>query len=73
MSDSLPLPPELQHLIEKRQATERRNRDRRRADVGPVGAVASGGLEAMPAEDRRRRQRRAKTPRRGGHGRKRSQ
>jgi hypothetical protein len=60
MPNDLPLPRELQHLIEKRECAERRKvshaaaQDRRAADFGPLGAIESGAdLEALPLEDRR--------------------
>lgn len=71
MSDLLPLPPELQHLVEKRQQPDRRKkprrqqRDRRTVDLGPLGALqADVPLEALPLRDRRIAQRRKKADRR---------
>jgi len=61
MAKRLPVPPELEHLIEKREReTERRagehrsGGDQRTADLGPLGAIEStGSLDAVPTEDRR--------------------
>ncbi len=71
MSDLLPLPPELQHLVEKRQQPDRRKKerrtrtDRRTVDVGPLGALKPGTpLEALPLEERRRAERRKRGDRR---------
>jgi|GEM_PF-1583347 len=71
MSDLLPLPPELQHLVEKRQQPDRRKKtrrrqpDRRTVDLGLVGAIrADVPLEALPLKDRRVSQRRKKADRR---------
>lgn len=71
MSDLLPLPPELQHLVEKRQQPDRRKKerrtgaDRRTVDVGPLGALKpETPLETLPLEERRRAQRRKNKDRR---------
>ncbi len=71
MSDLLPVPRELQHLVEKRQQPDRRKKerrqkpDRRTVDVGPLGAIQPAmPLEAIPLEERRRTQRRKKADRR---------
>jgi hypothetical protein len=61
MSKRLPVPPELEHLIEKREAEEDRRRlerrsgdDQRKIDVGPLGALESAeSLDDVPLEDRR--------------------
>ena len=60
MSERLPVPPEFQHLIEKREEEEQRQKkrrdeaDRRDAEVGPLGALENGGdLEDVPDADRR--------------------
>ncbi len=61
MSEPLPVPPELQHLIEKREAEEDRRLRERRAgddqralDAGPLGAIESAeSLADVPLEDRR--------------------
>ena len=61
MSKHLPVPAELQHLIEKRDRDrDRRERehradaDRRAADLGPLGAIESASsLDAVPTEERR--------------------
>ena len=61
MSEPLPVPPELQHLIEKREAEEDRRLRERRAgddqralDAGPLGAIESAeSLDDVPLEDRR--------------------
>ena len=63
MNNSLPIPDELQHLIEKREREQDRrqddarrddDRDRRTLDLGPIGAVESAdSLDDIPAEDRR--------------------
>jgi hypothetical protein len=71
MPNDLPIPPELQHLIEKRERAERRKRsrrtkpERRDCDFGPLGAVESiSDLEDLPLEDRRSRQDRRNSRRR---------
>lgn len=61
MSDRLPVPPELEHLIEKREneqdrrrAEERDSEDRRSADLGPLGAIESAeSLDDIPHGERR--------------------
>ncbi len=61
MSKRLPVPPELEHLIEKReQETDRRERkqrstsEQRQVDLGPVGSIASAkNIEDIPTEERR--------------------
>jgi hypothetical protein len=72
MPTYLPVPPELQHLIEKRETDDRRtdeNRsgdERREVDLGPLGAIESGeDLEQLPLVERRSgEERRATTERR---------
>lgn len=61
MGDRLPVPPELQHLIEKREQEERRRgdhrsgKDQRTVDLGPLGAIESAEkLDDVPVDDRRR-------------------
>ena len=63
MPFGIPIPPELSHLIEKRQReTDRREngvrrqlQDRRKVDLGPLGAIESAeSLEEVPTEDRRK-------------------
>lgn len=62
MAEQLPVPPELEHLIEKREQEEDRRReehrsgkDQRAVDLGPLGALESSDkLEEVPTEDRRR-------------------
>jgi len=60
MTNELPVPPELQHLIEKREGKQRRaserreGDDRRESDQGPIGAIESvEDLLQLPLEDRR--------------------
>jgi len=60
MPDELPVPPELDHLIEKRRGRDRRCRQRRAArkrrqiDLGPLGSLESGaGLDSVVLEERR--------------------
>jgi len=61
MSERLPVPPELEHLIEKREAEEDRRQierrngvDQRTSDVGPLGAIESAeSLDDVPLDDRR--------------------
>ncbi len=70
MSEQLPLPPELQHLIEKREAEEDRRRRERRAvadqrsvDVGPLGAIESAeSIEDIPLGERRSSEERRQQP-----------
>ena len=71
MPNQLPIPPELQHLIEKRERAERRKKlrrtvaERRTCDLGPLGALESiSDVDALPLDDRRSRRERRKTPRR---------
>ncbi len=80
MSKRLPVPPELEHLIEKReQDDDRRARnkrsesDRRKENLGPLGAIESAdNIDDVPTTERRsgqqRRQQkeRRKKPRRKG-------
>jgi hypothetical protein len=69
MSDKLPLPPELQHLIEKRSDVVRRRKkrrtgaERRQCDLGPLGPIESAeGIAQAALEERRKpAQRRNKT------------
>jgi hypothetical protein len=80
MGKRLPVPPELEYLIEKREAEKdrRRREERGKADrrgddnVGPLGAIESADtIEDVPAEERRSNQdRRKKSDRRGGRRRK---
>jgi len=59
LSNRLPLPADLQHLVEKRVETDRRKKrrrdgSRRQVDLGPLGALESGsGLDQIVPEDRR--------------------
>jgi hypothetical protein len=60
MSDPLPVPPELEHLIEKRENKDRRKtgrrsgEDRREADLGPIGCIESADdLDQVPLQERR--------------------
>jgi hypothetical protein len=39
--DFLSLPPDLQFLIEKRSRPDRRKKERRTADLGPIGSTES--------------------------------
>ena len=71
MPNQLPIPPDLQHLIEKRECAERRGKsrrakaERRTCDLGPLGAIESiSDIDLLPLEDRRSRQSRRNTPRR---------
>jgi hypothetical protein len=77
MPNDLPLPPELQHLVEKRERAQRRQKrrrgceERRETDLGPLGALEwNGDAVELPVEDRRsQRERRTgrkrrKSPRR---------
>jgi hypothetical protein len=62
MDKRLPVPSELQHLIEKREQEEdrrkgdhRSGKDQRTVDLGPLGAIESASeLDDVPSEDRRR-------------------
>lgn len=68
----LKVPPELQHLIEKREETARRaerrraTADRRKLDLGPAAAAKTAAeLIALGADERRAaKERRAKADRR---------
>lgn len=61
MPNDLPLPPELQHLLEKREAeAERRQQDRRQAST-PSATDEQG---PVPVSGERRRQARRQTARR---------
>jgi hypothetical protein len=61
MSKRLPVPPELEHLLEKREhesdrrgRAERSGAGRRKEDLGPPGASESAGkTEDVPTADRR--------------------
>jgi hypothetical protein len=73
MAKRLPVPAELEHLIEKRESeADRRQRqqrsgsEKRQIDLGPLGAIESAGdLRDVPSEDRRRgSERRQKSDRR---------
>jgi len=63
MGKRLPVPRELQHLIEKREQEEdrrqgdhRSGKDQRTVDLGPLGAIESAKeLDEVPSEDRRRK------------------
>jgi hypothetical protein len=80
MSKRIPVPPELEHLIEKREGEEDRRRADHRAstdrrgedDLGPLGAIEStSDLGKLPTEDRRSEsERRKKKDRRGRRRRK---
>ena len=80
MNDELPLPQELQHLIEKRRDRDRRRKKRRagkprrQLDLGPLGSLESAeGLAEMVVEERRTRaERRSKTGNRRKRPRRRS-
>ena len=78
MPNQLPVPPELQHLIEKRESAERRKKsrraraERRTCDLGPAGTIESiSDIDLLPLEDRRSNRERRKTPRRKSPRRKR--
>jgi hypothetical protein len=76
MSKRLSVPPELQHLIEKRdrdddrrQGEQRSGADRREDDLGPLGAIESTpDICEVPSDDRReggeRRQKKSRRARR---------
>lgn len=66
----IPIPEELQHLIEKRERTrDRRAQDRRQEDVGPSGGVLPAEAnDDVPETDRRSSQRRCGKDRRGALG-----
>ena len=56
----IPIPEELQHLIEKRaRPADRRKTERREEDIGPLGAVLSAeSMDDVPDKERRRQKRR---------------
>jgi hypothetical protein len=62
MAKRLQVPPELESLIEKReqeqdrrQAEQRSGRDKRKVDLGPLGALETAkDIDEVPAEDRRK-------------------
>ena len=65
MGKRIPVPPELQHLIEKRegeqdrrQGDQRDDADRRgEDDLGPLGAIESAkNVEDVPSDERRSNQ-----------------
>ncbi len=68
MSDHLPLPPELWHLMEKRSEANRRKRSRRigsrrQVDLGLLGTLESTGeLDQVVLEERRATAERRKLP-----------
>ena len=74
MGKRLPVPPELEHLIEKRETdNDRRQReqrgDDRRADddLGPLGAIEStSDLRDVPTDERRETEQRRQTKDRRG-------
>lgn len=78
MAKRLPVPKELQHLIEKREAEDRRRQDRRaKAAETPSFAVVPGGSKASPSVEgtdavppqtppRRKAERRGPARRKGG-------
>lgn len=55
MPNRLPVPEELLHLIEKRESDDRRTEEeRRKTDLGPIGAIESlAELDELPLEERR--------------------
>jgi hypothetical protein len=58
MSKHLTVPPELEHLIEKREAAERRElerrlQERRQLDLGPLGQLETADVDEIELEDRR--------------------
>jgi hypothetical protein len=61
MSERLPVPPDLEHLIEKRESDEdrrqseqRSGKDQRNIDLGPLGAIESAkSLDEVPTDERR--------------------
>jgi len=61
MKERLPVPPELEHLIEKReheedrrQQEQRGDQDQRQVELGPLGAIESAkDLDDVPTEERR--------------------
>jgi hypothetical protein len=72
MGKRLPVPPGLEHLIEKREedkdrraGNKRSSSERRKADLGPVGAIESAtDIDDVPTEERREQQRRQNKDRR---------
>jgi len=78
VSNHLPIPSDLQHLIEKRTRTDRRKKrrrsgSRRQVDLGPLGALESGGgLDQVDLEDRRVSAERRKVPERRKRARRKS-
>lgn len=80
MSKRLPVPPELEQLIEKREAEEDRRRrerrgddDQRTSDEGPLGAIESAeSLDDVPLDDRRSGEDRRQQPDRRGRQRRKS-
>lgn len=78
MGKRLSVPPELEHLVEKRERDEdrrtgkvRRDGERREDDLGPIGAIESAeDLDELPSDDRRGGQRRKRGSRRGRRRRK---
>lgn len=57
--DSMAVPPELQHLLEKRSAADRRKKQRRAADLGPIGSIESAeSLDEVNFAERRKADRR---------------
>jgi hypothetical protein len=59
MAKHLPVPPELEHLIEKRDAeADRRERKRRKAQSPIEDAATPAKPERRQASDRRRKRRR---------------
>ncbi len=63
MSEQLPVPPELQHLIEKRDADADRREQPRRSDseLHEDAEPKAEGTERRAQSDRRRRKRRRKS------------
>jgi hypothetical protein len=66
MGKHLPVPPELEHLIEKRERqTDRRQSEQRKDNLGPLGAIESADqIDEVPTIDRRRGTDRRKKKRR---------
>ncbi len=68
MTEYLPIPSDLQHLIEKRAQADRRKKprrsgSRRQVDLGPLGGLeSSDGLDEVAFEDRRVSAERRKVP-----------
>jgi hypothetical protein len=78
MSDPLPIPPELEHLIEKRTTSagrrkkSRRTGNRREVNLGPLGTLETAeSFEDAVLEERRKSEERRTTTRRGKTRRKR--